>query len=134
MVESQLKALAKTKGRSRLSNGHVLPKPTDGRTIWARRFRDLLILHVNELGGADLASEAEKAIVRRACTLIVELERMEAKFAMKGGAKEWELLAYQRASNTLRRLLESVGLQRRSRDITLTVDEYLQQQNEDAAP
>jgi hypothetical protein len=59
---------------------------------------------------------------------------MEAKFAMKGGAKEWELLAYQRASNTLRRLLESVGLQRRARDITPTVDEYLQQQNEDAAP
>jgi hypothetical protein len=88
---------------------------------------------VNELGGADLASEAEKAIVRRACTLIVELERMEAKFAKNGGAKLWELAAYQRASNTLRRLLESVGLQRRSRDITPTVDEYLQQQNEDAA-
>jgi hypothetical protein len=92
-----------------------------------------LILHVNELGGADLASEAEKAIVRRACTLIVELERLEAKFAKHGGAKLWELAAYQRASNTMRRLLESVGLQRRSRDITPTVDEYLQQQNEDAA-
>jgi hypothetical protein len=55
---------------------------------------------------------------------------MEAKFAMKGGAKAWELAVYQRASNTLRRLLESVGLQRRARDITPTVDEYLREQQE----
>jgi hypothetical protein len=33
---------------------------------------------------------------------------------------------YQRAANTLRRLLSTLGLQRRQRDVTPTLTEYLQ--------
>jgi len=109
-----------------MSNGHALPRSVDQRTLWARRFRDLLALHLNDLGGEDAASEAEKAIVRRACTLIVELERMEEGFALAGEASLNQLEAYQRTGNSLRRLLESVGLQRRPRNVTPpTLDEYL---------
>jgi hypothetical protein len=32
---------------------------------------------------------------------------------------------YQRCSNSLRRLLEAVGIQRRARDVTPSVSEYL---------
>jgi hypothetical protein len=64
-------------------------------------------LHLNDLGGPDNCSEAEKAIARRAACLIVELEQMERKFAVQGEAKNWQLLAYQRGSNTMRRLLEA---------------------------
>jgi hypothetical protein len=71
-------------------------------------------------------SEAERAIIRRAAVLITELELMESKFAAAGGAPDIASLdAYQRASNSLRRLLESTGLQRRSRDITPTLSTYL---------
>jgi hypothetical protein len=94
--------------------------------MWARRFRDLLVLHTNDLGGADVVSAAEAAIVRRAATLIVELERMETKFASNGEASPADLETYQRCANTMRRLLEAVGLQRRARDITPSLDEYLE--------
>jgi hypothetical protein len=111
--------------RSAVTNGAILPG-VDGRSAWARRLRDLIELHVADLGGADNISEAEKAIVRRAATLICELERMEVEFAVAEGSSESALEVYQRAANSMRRLLESVGLQRRSRDVTPTLAEYLQ--------
>ena len=36
-----------------------------------------------------------------------------------------QLLLYQRTANSARRLLESVGLKRRAKDITPSLDEYL---------
>ena len=69
-------------------------------------------------------SEAERAILRRAATIIVQLEQIELKFA-QGNDQGYLLDRYQRVSNTLRRLLESLGLQRRARDVTPTLDQYL---------
>jgi hypothetical protein len=114
----------KPMARSRITNGHGLLPNVDGRTFWIRRLRDLLALHTQDLGGDDNISEAERAILRRAATLIVELERMEMLFAQAGEATPNQLETYQRVSNTLRRLLESVGLQRRARDVTPDPLEY----------
>jgi hypothetical protein len=111
--------------RSRISNGsHILPG-VDGRSTWARRLRDLIGLHLSDLGGDDAVSEAERSIVRRVSTLTVELERMELGFALAGEALPDQLDLYQRTANSLRRLLEAVGLQRRSRNVTPSVDEYV---------
>jgi len=117
--------LYRSKARSRVTNGRGLLPNVDGRTIWVRRFRDLIALHLSDLGGSDRASEAEKAIVRRIATLIVELERLEMCFAEAGQATDHQLELYQRTANTLRRLLEAVGLQRRPKDVTPTLDAYL---------
>ena len=59
---------------------------------------------------------AERAIVQRIAVLVTELERLEAKFAAKNEASPDQLLLYGRTANTLRRLLEAVGLQQRQRD------------------
>jgi hypothetical protein len=91
----------------------------DGRSIWARRLHDLIYLHLSDLGGEDACSEAEKALVRRASCLIVELEHMETRFALaEVGASPDKLRIYQMTVNTLRRTLESLGLKRRAKDIT----------------
>jgi hypothetical protein len=125
--------------RSAVTNGKRLFVEGDGRSPWARRWRDLVELHVADLGGIDNVSEAEKAIIRRAATLICELERREAEFAVGEGASDIALEVYQRASNSLRRLLESTGLKRRARDVTPTLADYLdeivarREQAEDAA-
>ena len=90
-------------------------------------------LLISDLGGDDAVTSAEAAIVRRACVLQVELERREAKFAEAGEANDREIEIYQRVSNSLRRLLESIGLQRRQRDVTTLGDilrEDLRQQRE----
>jgi hypothetical protein len=111
--------------RSRVTNGSALLPGVDGRTAWARRLRDVMELHINDLGGSSVVSEAERSIVRRAAALTVELERLEASFAVAGGASGDDLDLYQRTAGNLRRLLESVGLERRARDITPSLTEYL---------
>ena len=87
--------------------------------------RDLIALHLADLGGEDNVSEAERSIIRRVATLTVELERMESVFALAGEAQPEQLDLYQRTAGNLRRLLEAVGLERRSRDITPSLEEYL---------
>lgn len=103
-----------------MSNGSEILAGVDGRSVWARRFRDLLAAHVEDLGGPDVVSEAERSLLRRASALEVELERLEARFAAAGdgGPEIADLDLYQRTTNTLRRLLDTVGLERRSRDVT----------------
>ena len=49
--------------------------------------------------------------------LTTELEQLEVRFATAGEASADDLDLYSRASANLRRLLESVGLQRRARDV-----------------
>jgi len=109
---------AKSHARSRISNGSAILPGVDGRSTWVRRLRDLIALHLSDLGGEDAASEAERAIIRRAACLTVELERMELGFATAGEALPGQLDLYQRTANSLRRLLESIGLERRARDVS----------------
>jgi hypothetical protein len=111
-------ARAKDPQRSRISNGSALLPGVDGRSGWIRRCKDLIAEHLSDLGGFDNASAAERSIVRRASVITVELERLEAKFALAGEASPQDLDIYQRTAGNLRRLLEAVGLQRRVRDVT----------------
>jgi hypothetical protein len=112
------------RARSRVSNGSRLfaDATVDGRSSWARRLRDLLALHVADLGGDDAVSAAERSIIRRVATITVELELLEKKFALADGAAAVDLDMYLRAANNLRRLLEAIGLKRRSRDVTPLAD------------
>jgi hypothetical protein len=87
-----------------------------------RRLRDLLRAHEADLGGSDILSEGQRAIIRRATLLTVQCEMLEQKFAEHdGAASAADLEVYQRCSNSLRRLLESLGLHlgRKARDVTL---------------
>jgi hypothetical protein len=111
--------------RSQTTNGRKLLPGIDGRSAWTRRCRDLIHAHVADLGGVDNCSAAERSIIRRASVLTVELERLEARFATAGEASADDLDLYQKTAGSLRRLLEAVGLQRRSRDVTPSLAEYL---------
>lgn len=117
--------------RSRVTNGRQLLPDLDGRSVWARRLRDLINLHIDDLGGGDNTSEAERSIIRRAAVLEVELEYQETRFAelhLSGEeASDKRLDLYSRLAGNLRRLLESVGLQRRARDTTPDLHTYLRQ-------
>ena len=109
----------KKSGRSRVSNGSAFfpGGVVDGRSSWIRRCKDLISEFTNvHLAGADNCSPAERAIVRRVSVLIVELEILESKFAANNEASSEQLLLYGRTANTLRRLLQSLGLSQRQRD------------------
>ena len=108
----------KTNARSRVTNGSSFLPGVDGRSTWVRRARDVQAQLVSDRGGADMVSEAETLIIRRASVLEAELERLEAIFALAGEADVPSLDLYQRIANTQRRLLESIGLDRRAKDVT----------------
>jgi hypothetical protein len=118
----------KSRQRSRVTNGSVLLPGIDGRSVWVRRCKDIITSHLCDLGGEENTSEAERSIIRRASVITVELERLQAGFAAAGEASAEELDLYQRTAGNLRRLLEAVGLQRRAKQVTPTVGEYLRQE------
>jgi hypothetical protein len=103
--------------RSAISNGSTLLPGVDGRSTWVRRCRDIIASHLSDMRGPDNTSAAERSLIRRAATLTVELERLEAKFATAGEANDSDLDLYQRGAGNLRRLLEAVGIQRRSKPV-----------------
>ena len=112
--------------RSRVTNGsRLFAEGGDMRSPWVRRFRDVQYLHLSDLGGSAAVSEAESNLVRRVATLTVQLEALEARFSADTDVDIATLDAYQRGTNTLRRLLETLGIKRRARDVTPDLDSYL---------
>jgi hypothetical protein len=112
-------ALSLSRLRSSISNGSQLLADLDHRSAWARRLKDLIGDVTSDLGGPEAISEAQKILVRRAAMLCLQLELQEQRFAQNGGeAGSKAIESYQRCTNTLRRVLESLGLQRRPRDVS----------------
>jgi hypothetical protein len=111
--------------RSAISNGSQLLADLDHRKAWARRLKDLIAGSISDLGGIDAVSEHEKVLIRRAAMLTLQCELLEQRFAKNenGEATNKQIETYQRTTNTLRRVLESLGLERRARDITGESDE-----------
>ena len=116
--------------RSVVTNGNRLFLRRAGgndQSAWARRLRDVVEMHVSDLGGWEACSAAEQSLIRRVAALTVELERLEARFSNSDHSpRDGDLQTYQRLTNTLRRALEAVGIHRRPRDVTPpTLDGYL---------
>ena len=107
-------ARQKNRRKSKQANGTSLLPGVDGRSAWVRRAKELIADHTSDLGGIDNVSAAERSIIRRACVLTVELERMERTFALAGEASAEDPDIYARVAGNLRRLLEAVGLRRRA--------------------
>jgi hypothetical protein len=92
----------------------------DGRSVLARRYRDILAQLVSDMGGDP--SEAQSIIARRAATLAVWAEQAEAAMAAGG---DLNIQEFTTAVNSLRRLLSDIGLERRAREIVPTLSQYL---------
>jgi hypothetical protein len=115
----------RSRQRSRVGNGSALLPGIDQRSAWVRRAKELIADHLADLGGEDNTSTAERSLIRRASVITTELERLEVKFAVAGAATAEDIDLYLRASNSLRRLLEAVGLKRVAKNLTPTLSEIL---------
>jgi hypothetical protein len=117
--------------RSRITNGSALLPGIDGRSAWVRRAKDIIEEHLADLGGEDNCSAAEQSMVRRIATLTVQLEAMEARFASRFNnstpISADDLDCYQRTASCLKRLYEAIGWKRRAKNITPSVESYLDQ-------
>jgi hypothetical protein len=72
----------------------------------------------SDIGGAETASEAQISLCRRAATIEVQLEAMEGQLSL-GNDAAVDLDLYNRLAGNLRRILESLGLRRVARTISL---------------
>ncbi|QKK02743.1 MAG: hypothetical protein HND55_08840 [Pseudomonadota bacterium] len=93
----------------------------DGRTWAARRYREI-VEHISADTGGDMPT-AKAAIVCRAAALATWCEQAEAEFVRTG---ELDTATFTTATNTLRRLLLDIGLERVARDVTPTLAEYIE--------
>jgi hypothetical protein len=103
--------------RSRVTTGRAVFVEGDGNSRWARRYRDLISAHCQDLGGVDVLSEAQLSLIRRASAIELELEQAEGKLSM---GEAVDLDSFTRAASHLRRLFETIGVGRRARDVGLT--------------
>lgn len=92
----------------------------DGRSLMARRFREIVTGIEMDLGG-DL-TEAQRHLVARSATLAIWCEERETELG-EGG--EFDATQYATISNALRRLLSDLGLERRARDVTPRLADYI---------
>jgi hypothetical protein len=113
MAKRKKAQISLMKARSSISNGRYLFTDIDHRSQTMRRFRDLLHAYENDLGGRDLLSEGQLALLRRSSCLQLQAELMEKSWASNGGeASVKQLECYQRCTNSMRRVIESLGLNR----------------------
>jgi hypothetical protein len=99
------------KGKTRLLTLDAL----DGRTAAYVAARKLVETMSRDLGGADQLSEGERQLVQRVALVGAIVSDFETKWV---AGQKIELGDYLQACRTQCRLLSSLGLQRRSRDIT----------------
>lgn len=111
---------AKPEARSRIGNGKALLPDVDGRSGAMRRYKEILAQLFADMGGRP--TEAQQIIARRAATLAVWCEGAEGRMA---NGEALEIAPFTTAANTLRRLLADLGLERRMKDVTPTLQQYL---------
>lgn len=110
----------KPQAATRMGTGGTVLAGVDMRTHGGRRFKELCADMVAHLAGDPTAPEFH--LIRRAAALAVWCEAAEVEQANGG---ELDVASYTTATNTLRRLLSDLGLERRMRDVTPTLDQYL---------
>jgi hypothetical protein len=130
MSETQrsLVTILQRNGRSRVTNARLDGKVSakglivtgDARSVWARRYRDLCAMLIEDAGGMDALSELRLGLIRRAATLMIECERLESRLA-NGEEVDVDLLA--RLSSHLRRIAETIGLDRAPRTKAPTLED-----------
>ncbi|HEY8033221.1 MAG TPA: hypothetical protein VIF02_12810 [Methylocella sp.] len=94
----------------------------DGRLGPARRFRDILEQIECDVGGHESLSEGQKQLCRRAATLSFTAECMEVD-AVSGKAFDIDLFG--QLTDRLGRCLQRLGLERKTKDVTPTLQSYL---------
>lgn len=124
-----MKPTVKKQARSAVSNGKRLfaDATIDRRGIWARRFRDLVLAYADDLGGLDRLSAVQLGLVRRAASLSVAGEKLEAKLAT-GEVVDWDALS--RLSSNFHRISETLGIGKRKAPEELSLADILRAHQE----
>lgn len=95
----------------------------DRRTIAAKEAFGLRDSIASDLGGWDSLSAMEQEIINNAAMIGAMLKDAGASYL---SGQPTDLVEFQTLANCQRRLLETLGLQRRSRDVTPDLSKYME--------
>jgi hypothetical protein len=109
-------------GRDKLTNGSKTLPDTDGRLRIARRFRCIANAVLADQGGVELCSESRRQLIRRFSAACVLAEELEGRLAR---GEEIDVERHALLCSTLTRLAQRIGIDRRAKNITPSLAEYL---------
>jgi hypothetical protein len=89
----------------------------DLRSPWSIRWKNLILAHMNDLGGAEVLSEAQISVCKRASALECELEFLEAHMSE---GRDVDLDQYGRITGRLCSLFELIGIKRLAKPLDPT--------------
>jgi hypothetical protein len=92
----------------------------DKRTGAAKRVGDLVRAIESDLGGSDRLSATQRQLVQRAAVLSAIAEDFEVRWAV---GQEVDVGTHVTLINSLRRVYETIGLERVARDVGFTIDD-----------
>jgi hypothetical protein len=122
----------KAQARSRLSNGRELLPNVDGRSLIARRYRDIMSAIASDQGGADRLSETRLQLIRRFAAAACLAEQLEARLAR---GEQIDIQEHALLVSTMVRVAQRIGVDRVPRDVVPCLAEYLHQgRPSDSAP
>lgn len=109
--------------RSRVSNHRDLLPNVDGRSIQARRYRDILASVCTDQGGIDRMSEVRLQLARRYAACCVLAEQMEADLV---NGRQINLDEYSVLVSASVRVAQRIGVVRVPKDVTPDIKSYIE--------
>ena len=95
-------------GNSKVTNGHCLfIEGVDGRSVYARRYRDLYKGFLSDVAVNGEDEEAQRQLCRRASALCVQAEGMEAELAR---GEDIDMDQYCSLTKTMLRVFKTLGM------------------------
>ena len=119
-------ARAKKTNASRVTNGSTVLDGIDLRTPLGRRYRDIFHAILADQAGASECSESKQQLIRRFAAASCLAEQLESRLV---NGEQIDITEHAALSSTLVRLAARIGIDRRPRDITPSVADYISSLN-----
>jgi len=113
-IEERKPPRHKLKGKSRVTNGGSFLPHVDGRSLVARRYRDIASQIITDQGGADLISESRSQLIRRFSAAACLAEQLEARLA---NGETINITEHALLCSTMVRVANKIGIDRIAKNL-----------------
>jgi len=114
--------MTKQRKGSAITSGRRVFIEGSGSSQWGRRFIDLYRGHISDMGGEENCSEIQISLAKRMSALECELEKLEGQLSL---AERVDMDLFGRLVGHLRRVAETLGLERSPRNVTPDLKTYI---------
>jgi len=117
--------------RSSITNHTNLLPGIDGRSAGARRYRDLVLEILADQGGVEHCASARLQLIRRFAAASVIAESLEASLVE---GKPIDIAEHAQLCSSLVRIAQRIGINRRLKNVTPHLRDYLEAHATEAEP